>query len=131
MAARPQAPVGALDDVERQPGQPEPAPLLLESPGLLGVDVEVHGAQVVGGERARVLQGPGGGHVEAVDQHHDDVPAQERRLGRLGHARLEQHRSSLVLVVQADQPEVQQRADDHDHPRPLLELGDGEDQHDD
>ena len=82
-----QAPVGALDDVERQAGQPEPAPLLLELAGLLGVDVEVHGAQVVGRQRAGVLQGPRRGHVEAVDEHHDDVAAQDRRLGRLGHAR--------------------------------------------
>ena len=36
----------------------------------------------------------------------------------------------VVLVVQADQPEVEQRADHHDDPGALLELGHGEDQHD-
>ena len=36
-----------------------------------------------------VLDGPGRRHVEAVDQHHDHVAAQDRRLGRLGRARLE------------------------------------------
>ena len=43
-----QAPVGALDDVERQPGEPEPPPLVLELAGHLVVDVEVHRPQVVG-----------------------------------------------------------------------------------
>ena len=79
-AARAEPPVRALDDVERQARQPEPAPLLLELAGGLGVDVEVHGPQVVGRQRPRVLQGPRRGHVQAVDEDHDDVAAQHRRL---------------------------------------------------
>ena len=53
-----QAPVGALDDVEGNPGQTDPGPVLLEQPCLLRVDVEVDGAHVVGGERARGTGGP-------------------------------------------------------------------------
>ncbi len=102
--------VGALDDVEREPGQPEPAPFLLERVGLLGVDVEVHGPQVVGREGAGVLQGTGGGQVEPVDQDDHDVAAQDGRLGRLDRARLEQDVLQVVLAVQADQADVEQRA---------------------
>ena len=73
-----QAAVRALDDVERQAGQPQPAPLGLELAGRLGVDVEVHRPQVVGCQRAGVLQGARRGHVEAVDEHDHHVAAQDR-----------------------------------------------------
>ena len=54
------------------------------------VEGEVHGAQLVGRERAGVLDGAGGGHVEAVDEHEHDVAAQDRRGGGGGHVVLEQ-----------------------------------------
>ncbi len=110
MAARPRRRSGALDDVEGQAGQPETAPFGLELAGRLGVDVEVHRPQVVGRQRPRVLQGAGGGHVEAVDEDDDDVAAQHRRLGRLDDAGLEHLVLTGVLAVQADQPDVEERA---------------------
>ena len=101
---------------------------VLELAGRLGVDVEVHRPQVVGGQRPGVLQGPGGGHVEAVDQHDDHVAPQDRGLGRLDHAGLEHLVLLRVLAVQPDEPDVEERPDHDDQPGALLELGHGEDQ---
>ena len=99
-----QAPVGALDDVERaggraRAGSSPPA----SSPGHLGVDVEVDGPQVVGGQGPGVLDGPGRGQVEPVDQHDDDVAAQDRGLAGPGRPHLELLCLVDVLAVQADE----------------------------
>ncbi len=48
-----QAPVGTLDDVEGQARQTEPTPVRFEVGRLQGVDGEVDGTQLVGGERPR------------------------------------------------------------------------------
>ena len=69
-AALGQAPVGAGHQLEAHPRQPEPAPLVGQPLAGLVVDHEVHGPQLVGGERAGVLDGPGRGQVEPVDEHH-------------------------------------------------------------
>ncbi len=50
--------------------------------GVLAVDDEVDGPQLVGHEGPGVLDGPGGGHVEVVDQHEHHVAAQDGLLGR-------------------------------------------------
>ena len=47
------------------------------------VDGEVDGPQLVGREGAGVLDGPGRGQVELVDEDEHDVAAQDRRGGRL------------------------------------------------
>ena len=95
-----QASVGAVDDVERQARQPEPAPVVLEGGGLEGVDGEVHGPEMVGRQRARVLDGPGRGQVHPVDEHHHDVATQHRGLARLGRPGLELLVLLDVLAVQ-------------------------------
>ena len=46
------------------------------------VDVEVHRVQLVGVEVAGVLDGPGGSHVDPVDQDDGGVTAQHRRFAR-------------------------------------------------
>ena len=56
---------------------------------------------------------------EPVDQDHDDVAAQDGRFRSFDGPRLEGERLLLVLVVQADEPEVHERAKHHDHPRAL------------
>ena len=129
-AARPSRRSGHSMMSSGQAGQAEPSPLLLELAGRLGVDVEVHRPQVVRGQGAGVLQCPGGGGVETVHQDHDDMAAQDRGLGDLDHAGLEQLGLLHVLVVQPDEADIEERPDDHDEPRALLELGHGEDQDD-
>ena len=114
--------VGALDDVERQAGQTETSPLLLQLPGLLGVDVEVHGPEVIGREGAGVLDGPGGGHVEPVHQDDDHVSAQNGCLRGLDRSGFEQHLLLLVLPVQADEADHAEGKDDHDRPCSLGEF---------
>ena len=83
------------------------------------VDGEVHGAQLVGRERAGVLDGPGGGHVEPVDEHQHHVAAQDRRGGGGGHVVLELLGLPLVLPVEAQQHDHEQRHDDEHHPGAL------------
>ena len=83
-----------------------------------------------GARVARVLQGPRGGGVEPVHQDHHHVAAQDRGLGHLHHAGLEQLGLLHVLVVQPDEPDIEERAHHHDEPGALLELRDGEDQDD-
>ena len=73
--------VGAVDDLERHPVQAGARPLLGQLGGGFLVDREVHGAQLVGRERAGVLDGAGRRHVEPVDEHQHDVAAQDRRGG--------------------------------------------------
>jgi len=67
----------------------------------------VHGADVVGGEAAGVADGPGGGEVHVVDEHDDDVAAQDRCLAGPGGADLELALLGLVLAVQPQE---------HEHP---------------
>ena len=104
MAARPSRRSG--HSMMSRAGGPGPSRLhsCLELVGRLGVDVEVHGPQVVGREGPGVLDRPGRGQVEAVDQDDDDVAAQDRGLGRLGRARLEHSSSPAYCAVQPDEP---------------------------
>ena len=96
----PQAAVGAVDDVERQAGEPHPLPPLDEDLGPLVVDVEVHGPEVVGHQGAGVLDGPGGGQVDAVDEDDHDVAAQDLGLAGLdGDAFFEHDVLDPVLAV--------------------------------
>src|SRR4051794_28949103 len=69
------APVRALDDVERDATQPQPLPGADEILGADRVEVEVDGAQLVGSERPRVLDRARGGDVEAVEEDEHDVAA--------------------------------------------------------
>jgi hypothetical protein len=126
-----EAPVGAFDELERHPVQPEAPPVVRQLAGGLVVDDEVHGPQLVGGERAGVLDGPGRGQVEAVDEHQDHVAAQDRGGGGRGHVGLEVVRLADVLAVEPQEDHDEQRQDDEDRPRPVGELGDGDDHRDD
>ena len=131
-SARPSEPtVGAVDDVERQPGEPDLLPPLDEDAPPAVVDVEVHGPQVVGHQGAGVLDGPGGGQVDPVDQDDDDVAAKDLRLARLdGGAFFQDDVLGPVLAVGANQ-RVDEEGHDHDHhPGTLGELGHGEDDDD-
>ena len=73
--------VGGVDDLERHALEPGARPLLGQLRGGLLVEREVHGPQLVGRERAGVLDRPGRGHVEAVDEHEHDVAPEDRRGG--------------------------------------------------
>ena len=100
--------------------------------GPLVVDVEVHGVQVVGRQRPGVLDGPGGRQVDAVDEHDDDVAAENLGLAGLDGGALLEHRVlRAVLAVHGHQGVDDERHDDDDDPCALGELGDGEDHHDD
>ena len=81
-AARIEPAVGAVDDLERHALQARASPLVGQLGGLRLVDREVHGSQLVGGERAGVLDGAGRGHVEPVDEHQHHVATQDRRAWR-------------------------------------------------
>ena len=80
MAGPAQPPVRALDDVEGQAGQPEPAPVRLELAGASVSMSKCTARRSSGCECAGVLDGPGGRQVEAVDQHDHHVAAQHRGL---------------------------------------------------
>ena len=67
--------VGAVDELEAQVREPVLAPLVGELVGVVLVDHEVHGAQLVGPQRAAELHRPGDREVEPVDEHHHDEPA--------------------------------------------------------
>ena len=67
--------VRAVDDVERELRESDPLPAFDQVLRPVVVDVEVHGAEIVGRQRAGVLDGPGGGQVDAVDQDHHHVTA--------------------------------------------------------
>ena len=77
------------------------APVFGEPVGVVLVDDEVHGAQLVGPERAAELHGAGDGEVEPVDEHHHDEPAPDRRGDRLRHFVHERVVFALVLLGQA------------------------------
>ena len=74
-----QPPVGALDDLERHPGQPEPLPLARPARRPPGRRPRSARPAARRAWRAAVLDGPGGGHVEPVDEHEHHVAAQHRR----------------------------------------------------
>ena len=97
-----QAAVLALLDVEGEVGQAEPSPLLLQLLGGQRVEGEVDGPEHVGVQRAGVLERPGRGHVEAVDEDDDLVAAEHGRLGRLAGALLELLVLHHVLAVEPD-----------------------------
>ena len=84
-----EAPVRALDEVEGKARQPELHPLALELGRVRAVEHEVHRPELVGVERPRVLERPGRGEVEPVDEHEHDVAAQDRGDGRVGDVLLE------------------------------------------
>ena len=77
---------------------------------------EVHGPHLVGSERAGVLDGASRRHVEPVDEHQHDVAAQDRRGRGRRHVVLEEDGLSLVLPVQPEQHEDEDRHDDEHHP---------------
>ena len=58
------------------------------------------------------------------------MAAQDGRLGRLDDTSLEHRGFDGVLVVEADEPDVEERTDHEDQPRSLLELRHGEDKDD-
>ena len=115
-----QPPVFAFLDVEGQASQSEPAPLGHELRGHPAVQGEVHRTQLVGVERPGVLQGPRRGHVQTVDQHHDDVPVEHPRRRRLGRALFELVLLVRVLAMEPQENEHAERQDDQDDPGPLL-----------
>src|SRR2546421_13945 len=78
----------------RPPARPGLAPPL----GPHRVDDEVDGPQLVGLQRPGVLDGPGGGQVETVDEDEDDVTAQDRGAGGGGHVALQLIGLGLVLA---------------------------------
>ena len=83
---------------------------------------------LVGAERAGVLERPGRGEVEPLDEDEDDVVAQDRRRGRASPTFGSSSRLLLVAVVEAEQDEEEEGEDDDDQPRALGELGHGEDE---
>ena len=91
----------ALLDVEREAGQPEATPLRLELGRHLVVQGEVHGPELVGMQGPGVLEGPGGGHVQPVDQHDHRVAVEHRGLGGLGRPLFELLLLVDVLAVEA------------------------------
>ena len=99
----------ALLDVEGEPGQAQPAPLGLEVGRHPVVQGEVDGPQLVGMEGPGVLEGPGRGHVQPVDQHDHRVAVEHRGLGRLGRALLELLLLVGVLAVEAEEAEDPER----------------------
>ena len=121
----------ALHDVEGQPGQAQPAPLRLQLGRDPAVQGEVDGPQLVGMEGPGVLQGPGRGHVQPVDQHDDRVPVEHRRLGGLGRPHLQLLLLVCVLPVEGQEGQDADGQDDQDDPGPLGELGYGDDDQDD
>ena len=73
--------VAALENIEREVRETQPAPLVLQLLGGGGVDVEMHGAQLVRPQRPRVLHCARSRHVQLADEHEDDVSLQDGRLG--------------------------------------------------
>jgi hypothetical protein len=91
----------------------------------------VDGPQLIGVERAGVLERPGRGHVQPVDQHDHRVPGEHGRLGGLGRPLFELALLVGVLTVEGQEPEHAEGEDHQDHPGALAELGHGDDdQHD-
>ena len=126
------AAIRAVDHVEREAGEAEALPALDEQVRAVVVDVEVHGVQVVGRQRACVLDGPRRGQVDPVHQHHHDVPAQDLGLAGLdGRPLLEHGVLGAVLAVHRDQGVDEERHHHDDHPGTLGEFGHGEDDDDD
>ena len=121
-------PVAALQDVERQVRETEPAPLLFQLLGGRRVDVEMHDAELVGPQRARVLHGARRRHVELSDEDDHHVALQHRRFGGRDGAGLELLLLLDVLTMKADQSEVHRRPDDGDDPCALGEFGDQQDE---
>ena len=70
--------------------------------GRGGVDVEMHGAQLVRPQRPRVLHCPRSRHVQLADEHEHDVALQDGRLRGCCGTRLELFLLGDVLPVQPD-----------------------------
>jgi hypothetical protein len=87
----------------------------------------VHGPQLVRREGAGVLDGPGGGPVEAVDEHQHDVPPEDGGGGGELGLVLELGVLLRVLPVQPQQQEHRRRQEHEDDPGTVHELGDGDD----
>ena len=99
--------IGALDQLERQARHAQPDPAVLQSLGPGGVDGEVHGPDLVDAEGPGVLDGPGGGQVEPVDQDQGDVAGQRLGLRRPPRPPFAEHRGLFpVALVEADQEEA-------------------------
>ena len=95
------------------------------------VDGGVHGAQLVGHERPRVLDGARGAVVEPVDGDEHDVAAQHRRGGRGAGFVLELGGLGLVLPVEAHEQHHEHGHEQDDEPGALRELRDCDDDVDD
>jgi hypothetical protein len=119
--------VGALDDVERQPGEAELAPRGREILGLDRIEVEVHRAQLIRCECSRVLDCTRGGRVELVDQHDDDVATEDRRLRGARRVLLQLVELFLVLLVEPHQRHDHDGHEHDDEPSAVRELRDGDD----
>ena len=94
------------------------------------------GAQLVGRQRAGVLDGARRAHVELVDEHEHDVAAQDRGLRRAPRVLLELVGLGLVLPVQPHEHGDHDRHEHDHHPGSedgagRLELGDADDHVDD
>ena len=114
--------VAALENIEREVRETQPAPLLLELLGGGGVDVEMHGAQLVRPQRASVLHCARRRHVELADEHEHDVALQDGGFGGCCGTRLELLLLRDVLPMQADEPVVHRWPDHCDDPCAFGEL---------
>ena len=78
--------------------------------GVVRIDDEVDGPQLVGSQRAAELHGAGDREVEAVDEHHDHEPLAHRRRDGLRNVVRERFVLGLVLLGQAHEQEDHDRA---------------------
>ena len=128
------ATIGALHHLEGHLQQLQPLPCVGQSRSLLLVGGDVDDAHLVRPQGPGVLDGPGGGAVERVDEHEDAVAGQQpagrcldsdlftrRELGRLG----------LVLAVEPNEHGHHHGDQHHDEPGPVHELGDADHDRDD
>ena len=90
----------------------------------------MHRAELVRVEHPGVLQGAGIGEVQPVDEHEDDVAAQDRGHDGLVDVLLQLLALLVVLLVEPDQGgDEDEEQQDHD-PDAFAELHDDEDEHD-
>ena len=87
----------------------------------------MHGPDFVGVEAAGVLDGAGGRQVQTVHEHQDDVAMEDGHLGRFHGAFVQLLSLRPVLAVETYERHGQDREEEHDRPRSLLELGHGQD----
>ena len=116
-----QSAIRALDDVERQPRQPEASPFALQGRGLFRVYCEVDDPQRVRGECPRVLDRSCGREVESVDEHDHRVTPQDGRFARVESILFELGLLGGVLPVQQEQGYDAEGKQYDDYPGPFTE----------